>query len=69
MDDQATSTPLRWVTCVSCGETFAAREYPPTQCTQCGVHFASKLETEPGDTLLKVQARQARKALRKGKRK
>jgi hypothetical protein len=65
----AQAEPLRWVTCVSCGQTFAAREYPPTQCTACGIHFSHKALTVAGDTLDKVQKREARKALRKGMRK
>lgn len=66
---RATSEPVRWVTCVSCGGTFIAREYPPAKCSLCDVHFDRKADTKPGDTLEKVQARNARKALRKGKRK
>lgn len=63
------SEALRWVTCVSCGGTFIAREYPPTKCSLCDVHFSSKALTKVGDTIESVQKREARKALRKGKRK
>lgn len=62
-------TVLRWVTCVSCGGTFIAREYPPAKCELCEVSFDRKVLTKVGDTIESVQRREARKQLRKGKRK
>ena len=59
---------LRRVTCISCSGTFTAYVYPPPQCELCGISFDEQLETKPGDTLVKVKARAARKALRKGRR-